>query len=381
MAPEALEGPGYNFPQLPISFAVADVSAVTVDRRDDVAIEGSSAVFPGNFAVQLRQAALAPVARTMARTAAKRVLGTHRYLRLKNALLRAGVRADAPGLHLARYCYGVWLIHMTEADSHGLSDEPKTVCELGPGETIGAGLASLISGADRYVAIDDTWAWDTERNLAIFDALVKLFRQRVPLVQTGRFPAHVLTEDRMEHCLEPGRLRRIRESIVRVNQADSCIRYIVQKSGDPMREHDGSMDMIFSHSVMEHVEELSLAYERMSRWLVSGGLMSHIVDFKCHLSARNWNGHWAYSDPVWKLLFLGMQPLINRVPCSEHVRLVRLHGFDVRTERKGYDHSGVTQSMLARRFRGMSTEDLTTRTVFIQARQPRQKEDGSGAAD
>ena len=141
-----------------------------------------------------------------------------------------------------------------------------------------------------------------------------------------------------------------------------------------MREHDGSMDMIFSHSVMEHVGELSLAYERMSRWLVPGGFMSH-------LSARDWNGHWAYSDSVWKLLFLGTQPLINRVPCSEHLRPMRLHGFEIRTEERRYDHSGVAQPMLAPRFRGMSTEDLTTRGVFIQAEGSRRDEDGSEASD
>jgi len=310
-----------------------------------------------------------------------RVLGTRRYLRLKNAVLTAGSRTDTQGLHLARYYYGVWLRHLTEAHLHGLSDEPRTVCELGPGDSIGSGLASLVSGAETYIAIDGTWAWDAERNLAVFEALVTLFRQRAPPGQAGSFPADVLTADRMERCLAPGRLRRIRESISRVNQEDSCIRYIVQKDGDPMREHDGSMDMIFSHSVMEHVGELSLAYERMSRWLAPGGFMSHHVDFKCHLSARDWNGHWAYTDAVWKLLFLGAQPLINRVPCSEHLRLMRLHGFEVRTEERRHDRSGVTRAMLAPPFRGMSTEDLTTRGVFLQAMGPRRDEGGSEASD
>lgn len=193
------------------------------------------------------------VARTMARTAAMRVLGTCRYLRLKNAVLRGGSRADAASVHLARYCYGVWLCHLTEAHSRGLPDAPRTVCELGPGDSIGAGIASLISGAEKYIAIDGTWAWDAGKNLAVFEALVNLFRQRAPLGQAGLFPGDVLTADRMERCLAPERLHRIRESILRVNQGDSCIRYVVQKDGDPMREHDGSMDMILSHAVMEHV--------------------------------------------------------------------------------------------------------------------------------
>ena len=153
-------------------------------------IEGPGAVLPRNLAAQLRQAALAPVARTVVRTAAMRVLGTHRYLRFKNAVLAAGSRTDAPGLHLARYCYGVWLRHLTEAHSRGFPDAPRTVCELGPGETIGAGLASLISGAEKYIAIDGAWAWDAERNLAMFDDLVELFRQRALPGNTSVFPAH-----------------------------------------------------------------------------------------------------------------------------------------------------------------------------------------------
>ena len=203
-----------------------------------------------------------------------------------------------------------------------------------------------------------------------FDALVAMFRRRAPRVSCGEFPTRVLTDDRMERALDPVRLRRIRDSIVRVNRADSCIRYIVQKNGDPMHEFDEFVDMVFSHAVMEHVGELSLAYERMSRWLVPGGFMSHQIDFRSHRSARDWNGHWAYSDLVWKLIYLGTEPLINRLPCSEHIRLMRLHGFELLAERKQQDGSGITRSMLAARFRDMSADDLATRGVFIQAAKP-----------
>ena len=125
--------------------------------------------------------------------------------------------------------------------------------------------------------------------------------------------------------------------------------------------------MIFLHAVMERVGELSPAYERMSRWLVPGGFMSHQIGFRSHRAARDWNGHWAYSDLVWNLIYLGTEPLINRVPCSEHIRLMRLHGFELVTERRRQDGSGIIRPMLAPRFQDMSANDLTTRGVFIQA--------------
>ena len=328
------------------------------------------------LAVQSRQALPTSAARSMMRAAASRAPAVHRLFRRVRAILKpASLTADLP-----RYSYGVWLGHLGEAHARGLPRGPGTVCEIGPGATVGAGLAALISGADRYVAIDGAWAWDTERNLTMFDALAELFRRRAPRDSSGGFPAHVLTDERMERCLEPERLRRIRESIVRVNRDGSRIRYIVQKGGDPMRALDGSVDMVFSQAVMEHVGDLSLAYERMSRWLAPGGFMSHEIDFRCHLSARDWNGHWAYSDPVWAVIHLGMEPLINRVPCSEHIRLMRLHGFDPVVERRRRDRSGIARSMLAPRFRDMSAEDLATRGVFVQAVKPRRERGGAKAS-
>ena len=302
-----------------------------------------------------------------------RVLGVDRYSRLRRAILELASQIHTQSVQksdLPSYSYGVWLYHISGAHDQELPCRPATVCEIGPGATVGAGLAALISGADRYIAVDGTRAWDTAKNVAVFDALVALFRRREPRTSSGEFPSRVLTDDRMERALDPTRLRRIRDSIVRVNRDDSCVRYIVQKNSDPMHELDGSVDMVFSHAVMEHVGELSLAYERMNRWLVPGGFVSHQIDFRSHRAARDWNGHWAYSDLVWKLIYLGTQPLINRVPCSEHIRLMQLYGFELVTERRRQDGSGITRPMLAPHFRDMSADDLATSGVFIQAAKP-----------
>ena len=206
--------------------------------------------------VQLRQALPMPAARTLIRHASLRVLGFHRYSRLKRVILKLASRNHTHSVRksdLSSYHYGVWLRHIGEAHNQGLPFGPATVCEIGPGATVGAGLAALVSGVERYIAVDGTCAWDTQRNVEMFDALVELFRRREPRGSSGEFPSRVLTDDRMERALDPTRLRRIRDSIARVNRSDSCVRYIVQKNGDPMHELDGSVDMVFSHAVMEHI--------------------------------------------------------------------------------------------------------------------------------
>jgi hypothetical protein len=81
--------------------------------------------------------------------------------------------------------------------------------------------------------------------------------------------------------------------------------------------------MTYSQAVLEHVDELASTYQELYRWLKPGGFMSHEIDFRCHRTARKWNGHWAYSDSAWKLI-RGVWPyLLSRQPHSTHIELLQ----------------------------------------------------------
>ena len=54
----------------------------------------------------------------------------------------------------------------------------------------------------------------------------------------------------------------------------------------------GSVDLVLSHSVLEHVQNIEETYEIMSLWLKKVDLMSHQVDFRSHDLSKKWNGHW-----------------------------------------------------------------------------------------
>lgn len=281
------------------------------------------------------------------------------------------------GTESARYCYSVWLRHLVMADSNGLSTDPKVIAELGPGSSIGIGLAALISGAEKYYAFDIVNYAFVQKNIEIFDELVSLFRNKEdipgedvfprtePHLSSYSFPSHILTDDRFNAALDGHRLALIRQAVADANTRGSIIQYKVPWYDSNIVEK-ASVDMIFSQAVLEHIDELNFTYEKMYSWLRPHGFMSHSIDFKAHGSAHDWNGHWTYSDFTWKLI-KGKRPyLINRLPHSHHLTLMKEVGFKVVCDITQQLPSKINSHDLAPRFRNMRRDDLITSSAFIQ---------------
>jgi SAM-dependent methyltransferase len=267
------------------------------------------------------------------------------------------------------------------ACKNGLSMHPDVVAELGPGDSIGTGLSALISGANKYYALDVIKYADTKKNIEIFDELVDLFQRKEkvpgdaefpkikPRLESYEFPKHVLTDEHLDRALEQKRLTAIRNQLLNLGRADGGdiqIHYCVPWHDLDVIQED-SVDMLYSQAVLEHIDDLDHLYEGLHRWLKPGGLMSHEIDFKSHGTAKIWNGHWAYSDFVWKLI-RGRKPcLLNRQPYSVHEKLLQKLGFEVICDIKTENRSGITRKRSASKFENIPEEDFIISSVFIQA--------------
>ncbi|RJP62039.1 MAG: hypothetical protein C4541_00455 [Candidatus Auribacter fodinae] len=128
---------------------------------------------------------------------------------------------------------------MSMAHKNNLSTRPKVIAELGPGNSLGIGLAALISGAERYYAFDIARFATNEQNMEKFDILVELFRShenipgedkfpRVkPYLDSYEFPHHIYDDAYLNEMLNPERIDRIRTSLANINSDDSFIKYEV----------------------------------------------------------------------------------------------------------------------------------------------------------
>lgn len=278
----------------------------------------------------------------------------------------------------AAYCYGVWMKHLTLLHAHGLPAMPRTVAELGPGESLGVGLCAMLSGADHYVGLDVVAHSNPERNQKILEGLIALFEARAPNPDKGwpnvgsflderLFPSHILTEEVLERALRSERLEAIHRAVTLPSTLDSITAEYKAPWSDPRVIDEASVDLILSHSVLEHVVDLAATYRSLYQWLKPGGWMSHQIDFKSHGLTRRWNGFRACSETVWKVA-VGRRPyMINRHPASVHLQLMREAGFRVVHEQKFLRHDGIRRDQLAPRWADISDEDFNCSGLYVIA--------------
>jgi hypothetical protein len=277
----------------------------------------------------------------------------------------------------ARYCYSVWMRHLIKSAACG-GGIPKVVAELGPGDSIGIGLAALLSGADRYLAFDVVRYADLSSSIAILEELVTLFRTRAripgedefpdvkPPLEDYSFPTHLITDHMLSASLGESRLAMLRAALRRGGDP-SFLTYMVPWSDTDVVE-EGSVDFIFSQAVMEHVDNIDSAYGAMNRWLVRDGTMSHQIDFKSHGLTLRWDGIRALRPWQWRVL-RGKRPyLINRVPCSGHVAAMGRHGFEVAQLIRFEREPEVERESLAEEFHHLDEIERHTSGAYLLVR-------------
>jgi hypothetical protein len=296
------------------------------------------------------------------------------------------------GSTAARYCYAVWLRHLAVLQRHGVRAAGAALVELGPGDTLGLSLAALLSGARQATALDALPHAAPERDRAVLDDLVALFRSRAAPPGDDEYPnvrprvpdltalGQLVDDATLGAALAPDRLARLAREVSHPGGATEgegarMIRYHAPWTPDAVAP--GSADLVVSQAVLEYLTHdhlaparnstLSDAFATMHGWLRPGGVISHQIDFAAAFGPE-WNAHWAVPDPVWALI-VGRRPHYeNRVPLSGYLELCARHGFEVLAAEATPAEPGVPRGRLARRFRAVPDADLRARGVHLVAR-------------
>ena len=187
----------------------------------------------------------------------------------------------------------------------------------------------------------------------------------IVLVSPGKHfePEHYLNED----CL------RICGTSIDAATARSRTRYLTRGLASFQEIHDQSIDLVFSHTVLQHVRlgDLDKIIDEMFRVTRSGGIGSHRIDFRDmlggsinHLRISKW---WWEQD--W---FAAGRFYTNRLRHSQMINSFKRAGFEVVV-----DHQDQFKSMPAaarhrsRDFADLTDEDLLISGCDLVVRKPR----------
>jgi hypothetical protein len=241
------------------------------------------------------------------------------------------------GTDSARYCYSIWMRHLIYLNENFNKVSFKCVSEIGPGDSLGMGLMALITGAEKYYAFELKKYIAAQKNIQIFDELVKLFKKKedipgddeFPMIQpkltSYKFPDFIF-KNNFDELIEEKRLDRIKKAIEDEQCEEIEIKYIIPWN-KKYQSIKCKIDLLFSQAVMEHILDLDNAYKIIYDVLTPGGVISHEIDFSSHETHEKWNGHLNYSDFFWKIIMHGRPYDINRLPYSKHIEYINKHNF------------------------------------------------------
>ncbi|MGD0190188.1 MAG: methyltransferase domain-containing protein [Rhizomicrobium sp.] len=303
------------------------------------------------------------------------VPGVYPLFRQRHMNLSEAVRAE--------YSYGVWLKHLTLLNRTVHCGVPRIIAELGPGDTLGVGVAALLSGAERYIGVDTIPYAANCYAVNVAQGLFELFRRRVRvevngwpdfgyLLDSKGFPSAILDDSVLSRMVEPDRVASIIRDVGRVTMGGESetpfIDYCAPFSAAQVREE--SVDFVISHSVLEHVTDIRSTLQSAHRWLRPGGLMSHQYDLSSHGIMRSWDGHRTFGASTWEVV-VGARPfMINRLPHSRIVEEVELAGFEILVSERLTAEPTLAHKQLCRQWQAYTEEDVHTSGGFIQARKP-----------
>ena len=275
------------------------------------------------------------------------------------------------------YCYNVWMKNLKYWSK--LNHEvPKVVVEIGSGNSLGVGLAALISGSEAFFALEKTQFWNIETNIRVFDELVTFFNteKKTKTISLNEstdlkeekfdFPSNILTKAHLAKCLKEERLQAIRKELSNPESLNyKYIHSIIPWNNAEIIE-ENTVDYIISHTVLQRLDDLPFAYETMSKWLKRSGSLSHKIDFKSMNRTKLWNEHWTLNKSEWNII-TGGEGLINREPLSTHLRLLEKHNFKIIYQIANSDTNTLRVEELSNEFKHLDNKDLTTSGFYYFA--------------
>lgn len=232
------------------------------------------------------------------------------------------------------YVLGVFDEHVSRAGLQG-NLQGKTILELGPGDSVATALVAATYGA-RAILVD-------AGPYALPD-IASYRRFASKLVEAGLRPPDLSSAVTLEDVLDACGARYLTGGLESFSFIDT-----------------GSVDLIFSQAVLEHLRKSEFldTMRECFRVLTPDGKASNRIDLKDHLGGSLNNLR--FSERIWESAFFVRSGFYtNRIRFPDMISLFESAGFTVDvTGLERWERLPLGRGSLAQEFSGLSDEDLS----------------------
>jgi hypothetical protein len=219
----------------------------------------------------------------------------------------------------------------------------KTILELGVGDSLSTALIAASFKANSILVDNGYYA---SENIETYKHLYHY------LVKLGLTPPDIRCAESIEEYL---------------NICGSC--YMTSGLLDLKKLDAGSVDLIFSNAVLEHIclSEFSFTIKELHRVQKSDGASHHVIDLKDHLGGGLNNLR--FSRKVWESsLFSNSGFYTNRLRASQIINIFIKEGFIIKdSDVKSYPCLPIPLYSMNGEFRDLDVSDLLINQIFIFA--------------
>jgi SAM-dependent methyltransferase len=275
---------------------------------------------------------------------------------LKNALMHLSIVArvrkrihsvqNSPVEEIERQHRLIWSAYVSALDAVGglTRVQGARILEIGPGPILANGVRFIAHGAATYTALE---RYDLfRRDEAVRSAYTGLI---TALPEPMRNRCAGLVNQAVERPLFDGRI--VTKNLT-VEEAAAQLPHM-------------SFDVILSHNVLEHVQDLNATLTNMKTLLAPQAIMIHRVDVSTHTDRADVHPLWQLTIPdfVWAMMY-SRRAYPNRVRPATYRALATQLGLETAhyqaTTRLSDDRVEAIRSRLTRRHASLPLDDLST---------------------
>lgn len=238
----------------------------------------------------------------------------------------------------AEFCYTLWLSILVFLKENGIQANFKEIGEIGSGGSLGVGICALLSGCDKYTALEVDAIFNTDQNLKLLDEIILLFRNKTRISNKySQLNLKITNYEYPENSIQPlflqeNRITEIKNEIINGFRNSNRITIVTNWELKPSL----NLDFIFSRAVIEHVKAPDIVYKGISNHLKKSAFMFHDIEFHSHGITTTKNGHNAIPDYIWTIIFGKRSYFLNRWQIKDHYTSINNNGFEIIKKEENY---------------------------------------------